>query len=201
MMVFLDLDPHDGLAPGQHWRQALAAAASRCQAVLCLISPEWNASSWCLNEFLLAKQFGKYVFPIIVSAIDISELPAEITSNHQVVDLVHDPEGLLRLKEGLKRAGLDPETFPFAAGRPPYPGFEPLTEQDAAIFFGREAPIVRGLDRLRSMREVGPSACWSFSALPVPASRLICAPGSGRACSETTATSCCCRSFGRSVPQ
>jgi hypothetical protein len=152
--VFLDLDPHAGLAPGEHWRKALAAAAGRCEAVLCLISPEWNASSWCLNEFLLAKQYGKYVFPIIVSAIDIRELPGEITANHQAVDLVHDPNGYERLKEGLRRAGLTPETFPFPAGRRPYPGFEPLTEQDAAIFFGREAPIVRGLDRLRSMREV-----------------------------------------------
>ena len=153
--VFLDLDPHVGLAPGEYWRQALAAAAGRCQAVLCLISPEWNTSSWCLNEFLLAKQYGKYVFPIIVSDIDIRELAGEITANHQVVDLVHDPHGWERLKEGLRRAGLDPETFPFPAGRRPYPGFEPLTEQDAAIFFGREAPIVRGLDRLRTMREVG----------------------------------------------
>src|ERR1043166_81354 len=106
--VFLDLDPHVGLAPGEYWRQALAAAAGRCQAVLCLISPEWNTSSWCLNEFLLAKQYGKYVFPIIVSDIDIRELAGEITANHQVVDLVHDPHGWERLKEGLRRAGLDP---------------------------------------------------------------------------------------------
>jgi len=153
--VFLDLDPHVGLAPGEYWRQALAAAASRCEAVLCLISREWNASSWCFNEFLLAKQYGKYVFPIIVGDIDIRELPSEITANHQAVDLVHDPNGWERLKEGLRRAGLNPETFPFPADRRPYPGFEPLTEQDAAIFFGREAPIVRGLDRLRGMREVG----------------------------------------------
>jgi tetratricopeptide (TPR) repeat protein len=153
--VFLDLDPHTGLAPGEYWRQALAAAADRCQAVLCLISPEWKASNWCFSEFLLAKQYGKRVFPIIVGDIDLSELSSEITANHQAVDLVRDPQGWDRLKEGLKRAGLDPETFPFPPGRRPYPGFEPLTEEDAAIFFGREAQIVRGLDRLRTMSEVG----------------------------------------------
>jgi tetratricopeptide (TPR) repeat protein len=153
--VFLDLDPQAGLAPGEHWRQALAEAAGRCEAVLCLISPEWNASSWCINEFLLAKQYGKCVVPIIVSEIDVKTLPNELTANHQMVDLVHDPHGHERLKEGLRRAGLDPESFPFPAGRRPYPGFEPLTEEDAAIFFGREAQIVRGLDRLRTVSDVG----------------------------------------------
>jgi hypothetical protein len=153
--VFLDLDPQSGLAPGELWRQALAAAADRCEAVLFLVSHYWIASSWCFNEFLLAKQLGKRIFPIIVDDIELGALPGEMTANHQVVDLTHDPNGWARLKEGLKRAGLDPETFPFPAGRRPYPGFEPLTEQDAAIFFGREAHIVRGLDQLRTMREVG----------------------------------------------
>jgi tetratricopeptide (TPR) repeat protein len=153
--VFLDLDPQSGLAPGELWRQALAAAADRCEAVLFLISPQWVASSWCFNEFLLAKQLGKRIFPIIVADIDLSSLPSEIKANHQAVDLVSDPNGWERLKEGLNRAGLDPETFPFPPGRRPYPGFEPLTEQDAAIFFGREAQIVRGLDQLRTMSEVG----------------------------------------------
>jgi TIR domain len=153
--VFLDLDPHTGLAPGENWRQALRAAADRCQAVLCLITPEWRASNWCFNEFLLAKQLGKRVFPIIVGDIDLDSLQDELTANIQAVDVVHDPQGWVRLKEGLIRAGLDPASFPFPPGRRPYPGFEPLTEEDAAIFFGREAQIVRGLDRLRAMSEAG----------------------------------------------
>jgi tetratricopeptide (TPR) repeat protein len=153
--VFLDVDPQSGLAPGEYWQQALRAAADRCQAVLCLITPEWMASTWCRTEFLLAKQLGKKVFPAIVGEVDISALPNELAANHQAVDLVHDPMGWDRLKEGLKRAGLDPEAFPFPSGRRPYPGFEPLTEEDAAIFFGREAQIVRGLDRIRAMSEAG----------------------------------------------
>jgi hypothetical protein len=47
----------------------------------------------------------------------------------------------------LKRAGLDPTSFPFVAGRRPYPGFAYLEEQDAAVFFGRDAQIVRGSTR------------------------------------------------------
>jgi TIR domain len=57
--IFLDLDPADGLAPGERWQNALKAAADRCEAVLFLISPNWLQSAWCLSEFLLAKQLGK----------------------------------------------------------------------------------------------------------------------------------------------
>ena len=36
--------------------------------------------------------------------------------------------------------------------RAPYRGWEPLEEVDAAVFFGRDAQILRGLDALRGMR-------------------------------------------------
>src|SRR5262249_10895848 len=101
----------------------------RCEAVLFLISLNWLNSRWCLSEYLLAKQLGKRLFPVIIGEVEIS---------------------------ALKRAGLDANSFTFPAGRRPYPGFEPLTEEDAAIFFGRDAQVLRGLDRLRLMRDAGP---------------------------------------------
>lgn len=153
--VFLDVDPTDGLAPGERWQNALKTAADRCEAVLFLISPNWLKSPWCLSEFLLAKQLGKRLFPVLIEGASMEGLPTEISSDHQAVDLVGDPQGWDRLKEGLRRAGLDANSFPFPAGRRPYPGFEPLTEEDAAIFFGREAQVLRGLDRLRLMRDAG----------------------------------------------
>jgi TIR domain len=153
--VFLDLDPQEGLLPGERWQDALRAAADRCQAVLLLVTSDWLASKWCLAEFLLAKQLGKRLFPVLVDEVRIDALPLEMSSSDQAVDLVRDPQGWDRLREGLKRAGLDPETFVFPPNRRPYPGFESLTEQDAAIFFGREAIVLRGLDRLRIMREAG----------------------------------------------
>jgi tetratricopeptide (TPR) repeat protein len=153
--IFLDLDPVRGLAPGERWQNALKLAADRCEAVIFLISPNWLASRWCLSEFLLAKQLGKRLFPVIVGDVAISSLPLEMSADHQVVDVVNDPQGRERLKQGLKRAGLDADSFAFPAGRRVYPGFEPLTEDDAAIFFGRDAQILRGLDRLRLMRDAG----------------------------------------------
>jgi len=153
--IFLDLDPVRGLSPGERWQNALKHAADRCEAVLFLISPNWLSSRWCLSEFLLAKQLGKRLFPIVTGDVAISSLPLEMSADHQVVDVVNDPQGWEKLKHGLKKAGLDADSFTFPAGRRIYPGFEPLTEEDAAIFFGRDAQILRGLDRLRLMRDTG----------------------------------------------
>ena len=39
--VFLDLDPERGIAAGERWKRALHEAASRCEAVIFLISANW----------------------------------------------------------------------------------------------------------------------------------------------------------------
>src|SRR5208337_5655100 len=66
--------------------------------------------------------------------VDKSAVPVDLT-DEQFVDLTGDPQAYRRLKEGLKRAGLDPTSFPFEPGRRPYPGFAYLEEDDAAVFF------------------------------------------------------------------
>jgi hypothetical protein len=104
--VFLDLDPVRGLAPGERWQNALKEAADRCQAVLFLVSQNWLNSRWCLSEYLLCKQLGKRLFPVIIGDVSISALPADMAADHQAVNLALDPQGWERLKQGLKRAGL-----------------------------------------------------------------------------------------------
>ncbi|WP_242540478.1 toll/interleukin-1 receptor domain-containing protein, partial [Trinickia mobilis] len=132
---FLDLEPAKGLAPGERWQEALRAAADHCEAVLFLISPAWRDSPWCLTEFLLAKQLGKTIFGLLVETVPLDALQKEMTAEWQLCDLVagaqrqsfrvwHDPlvpetevsfadAGLSRLKLGLRRAGLDPSSFPW----------------------------------------------------------------------------------------
>src|SRR5262245_42169167 len=44
--IFLDLDPERGIVAGQRWVRALEDAATRCEAVLFLISEVWLASKW-----------------------------------------------------------------------------------------------------------------------------------------------------------
>jgi CHASE2 domain-containing sensor protein len=177
--VFLDIDPGRGLAPGERWQEALRAASDRCEAVLCLVSPAWLDSRWCLAEFLLAKSLNKRIFGIIVEVVPFERLPAEMTAEWQLCELVGEdrfrtfevqvfgkPErtafreaGLELLRRGLDRAGLDARRFPWPpAGEPnraPYRGLKSLEAQDAAIFFGRDAAIVRGIDRIRGLVETG----------------------------------------------
>ena len=151
--VFLDLDPERGIVAGQRWKEALQKAAHRCELVLALVSPEWLASSWCKSEIDAARLMGKKIIVALIG-VDKSLVPLDL-SDEQWIDLVNDPAAYVRLKEGLKRAGLDPSSFALEPGRRPYPGFAFLEEKDAALFFGRDAQIVRGLDKMRGLARTG----------------------------------------------
>jgi hypothetical protein len=73
--------------------------------------------------------------------------------------VVLSTEGLQRLLNGLRALGIGAEHFPWPPpgdpDRAPYRGWAPLEEADAAVFFGRDAQIVQGLDELRGMRASG----------------------------------------------
>jgi hypothetical protein len=73
--------------------------------------------------------------------------------------VVFDSVGLQRLLNGLRALGIGAEHFqwppPGDPDRAPYRGWALLEEVDAAVFFGRDAPIVRGLDVLHGMRSTG----------------------------------------------
>ena len=176
---FLDLDASRGIAPGERWVAALAAAVDRCEAVILLVSPAWKASTHCYDEFLEARKLGKRIFIVIVAPIPLLQLSEQMTSEWQVCDLtdsadpqsftvprtpsmpetvVHFPRaGLAALARGLKKAGLDASTFVWPPvdepERSPYPGLRAMEEMDAAVFFGREAAIVHAIDQLRLTRE------------------------------------------------
>lgn len=181
--IFLDLDPHRGIVAGERWERALNEAANRCEAVLFLVSRSWLASGWCLKEFNLAHKLNKRLFGILIEDIPIADLPVNLTSTWQIVQLAagrdhvmlravmpitqeevnvtYSAEGLARLKHGLEEAGLDPKYFAWPPqsdpDRAPYRGLRPLEAEDAGIFFGRDGPIVEGLDELRGLRESTPS--------------------------------------------
>ena len=181
--VFLDLDPERGIAAGERWERALHAAASRCEAVIFLVSGSWLASGWCLKEYALARGLNKKLFAALIDPKrTIESLPAELTGVWQIVNLVDGQDlrlfsaqtpgsheerhigyslsGLQRLKRGLEKAGLDARFFawppPSEADRAPYRGLKPQEAADAGIFFGRNAPIVDAIDRLRGLRAGAP---------------------------------------------
>jgi hypothetical protein len=147
--IFLDLDPVRGIKAGERWKAALQREAQRCELVLALVSNNWLASQWCKAEVDAARLMGKRVL-IVLIGLDDATLPNDITED-QWLDLANDPQGFAKLAEALKSAGLDPSTFSLPEGRRPYPGLAALDVEDAAIFFGRDAQIVRGLDKIRGL--------------------------------------------------
>jgi tetratricopeptide (TPR) repeat protein len=177
--IFLDLDPAQGIHPGERWERTLHEAANRCEAVLFLVSRSWLASDWCRSEYELARRLNKRIFAVLIEDIAIGDLPLYLRETYQMVALaaggdhqlrrvvrpgtheerhVHfSAEGLSRLKAGLARAGLDPDFFAWPPSREPnrapYRGLEPLAEVDTGIFFGRDGPIIEALDSLRGLKE------------------------------------------------
>ncbi|MGW5106603.1 nSTAND1 domain-containing NTPase [Nocardia sp. NPDC004123] len=167
--IFLDLDPDTGIAPGVRWKDALVRATSRCEAVICLISETWDSSAECRTEVRTAENLNKRIFAVRLEPF----VSRESTREWQQSDLFGPgpmtaipvpggppvefaSEGLRRLRRGLREAGIGAEYFewppPNDPGRAPYRGWEPFEAIDAAVYFGRDAQIVRGLDMLRGMR-------------------------------------------------
>jgi WD40 repeat protein len=176
--VFLDLDPERGIAGGERWERALNEAASRCEAVLFLVSRAWLDSDWCQKELALAHKLDKRLFGVLIDKTDPTELPPDLSTRqvvdlasgrdhrqfrvtlprtHQEIQVTFSQEGLKRLRRGLVNAGLDPRFFDWPPetdpNRPPYRGLRPLEAEDAGIFFGRDAPIFEALDQLRGLRD------------------------------------------------
>ena len=172
--IFLDVDPQTGIAPGVRWKSELVRAVGRCEAVICLISPAWDASPECQAEFRLAESLNKRVFCARLDPAARGEKVRE----WQVCDLFPEDgfavialdsaggpsvefaaDGLARLLRGLRAAGIGAEFFPWPPDnephRAPYRGWQPMEPTDAAVFFGRDAQILRGLDTLRGMRATG----------------------------------------------
>ncbi|MGV0790208.1 nSTAND1 domain-containing NTPase [Mycolicibacterium sp. XJ1819] len=176
--IFLDVDPKVGIRPGMKWKDALQQANARCEAVVCLLSSAWEASTECNTEFRTAENLNKRIF---CARLEPST-GLGLTRDWQWVDLFDDDgpqtdieftyedntevvrfstKGLRRLRDEIIGHGIGADTFvwppPSDPERAPYRGWEPLQEVDAAVFFGRDAQLVRGLDALRGMRQSGAS--------------------------------------------
>ena len=178
--VFLDIDPERGIAAGQRWERSLHQAADRCEAVIFLLTRSWLASGWCRKEYELARSLNKQLFAVIAErGLGIADLPPELKDTWQVTDLVAGTNhrvfratlpsseeeqhisfsraGLARLRAGLKKAGLDAREFSWplegTKDPTPYVGLRALGPDEAGLFFGRDADLVKALDRLRGLSE------------------------------------------------
>jgi WD40 repeat protein len=169
--VFVDVDPDTGILPGVRWREALKRANNRCEAVICLLSKNWESSTECRTEFRTAENLNKLIFCARLEP-DVGE---DLTSEWQYFDLFggenviqistdtepvsFNAHGLQRLLRGIKQAGIGVTSFPWPPpdqpDRAPYRGWEPFEPGDAGVFFGRDAELVLAMDALRGMRQSG----------------------------------------------
>lgn len=182
--IFLDLD---GLLPGLEWKDALALASNRCEAVICLSSAEWDKSGECIAEYRVAEYLEKRVFvgrfepntgaktdawqrcDLFVDESNTANTEMVLLDSGESVPLAK--KALNDLLAGLRALGIGvAEHFPWpppeVPKRLPYRGWATLDRHDAAVFFGREAQIARGLDMLRAMRE--PAAAESMLVILAP---------------------------------
>ncbi|MFD6400254.1 TIR domain-containing protein [Nocardia sp. NPDC060249] len=169
--IFLDLDPDTGIPAGVRWKDALRRAGERCEAVICLLSDNWDRSHECKVEYRHAESLNKPIFTVRLEPLT----GRDMTSEWQRCDLFGDgpktaipvdgdtveflTEGLQRLRHGLRAAGIGADTFgwppPGDPERAPYRGWEPLESIDAAVYFGRDAQIGRAMDTVRGLRGLG----------------------------------------------
>jgi len=167
--LFVDFDPTQGIPAGRNWERELYAQIRKADAVVFLSSRASVTSPWCFAEIALARLLGKPVFPIVIQAAEHHPLLGDT----QHIDLTRGEEaGLERLWAGLRQAGLDPRaSFAWDSTRPPFPGLAAFSEQDAAVFFGREPETERLLELLqpalqrrgRFIAVVGPSGSGKSS--------------------------------------
>src|ERR1700676_1049998 len=130
--IFLDTDPVAGLRPGVRWKRELFSANSRCEAVICLLSPSWEASHECKTEYRTAEGLGKQ---ILCARLEETG-DTDITSEWQRCDLfggdaattvavaggppvVFNTAGLAQLRDGIRGAGVGPENFVWPPRRDP----------------------------------------------------------------------------------
>jgi formylglycine-generating enzyme required for sulfatase activity len=171
--VFIDL--HD-INAGDRWRDTLIKANTACEAVILLASPDALDSKECQREINFAEDLGKEIIIAILRDVKKDDPRLVRWDDRQFVDLSSEPRqgmepfehngqlqsvafhlpALNSIKTALVRLGIAPGSFawqPKAADTGPYPGLLAFGEEDAGIFFGRDAEIMAGITELRTMRK------------------------------------------------
>ena len=161
--AFLDFDKDDGIQPGADWEKTLYREIEQSQALLILLSTNWDNSKWCFAEFITARALGKTIFQVVDSdnpwpCPSDDGYPGKIPAGDlQFLDLRQDREaGFEQLRKKLNDIALSEQGgFSWDKTRAPYPGLMAFEEEDAPIYFGRDDEIRHLIERLRARRTLG----------------------------------------------
>jgi TIR domain/AAA ATPase domain len=168
--VFLDQDLRDGLVLGEEWQRRLHDRLRWADAVVCVITSAYRASTWCAAEVGIAQAHGSRLLPL--AAEPGVEHPLLAFGTFQYADLTDDPDAArAALAEALRRVDAA-GGWGWPDGRSPFPGLRPFEPELHRVFFGRHAEVAALADLLRSpaaavdagmVLVVGPSGCGKSS--------------------------------------
>ena len=162
--VFLAQDLRDGIAVGEQWEQRLHDELRLADAVVCVLTSAYLASTWCAAEVGIARSRGSRLLPLRVEP----DLAHPLLKSVQHTDLTRDlAEARAALVEVLRRVDVA-----WPEDRSPFPGLRPFEVDLHRVFFGRTQETRELAELLRSPAEhakgaallvVGPSGCGKSS--------------------------------------
>jgi WD40 repeat protein len=164
---FLDQDLHNGISPGEDWKQRLYRELRQVDAVIGVVTKSFVASEWCFAELGIADARGCRLIPLRAETGVVHPLMREL----QYVDYHADRQQARdRVIQAVRL--LDDGSGSWREGDNPFPGLEPFTAALSAVFFGRVVEAREVGNRLRTMGGtggilalVGPSGCGKSSLL------------------------------------
>jgi WD40 repeat protein len=145
--VFLDFDRCDGIPTGADWERELYQRLRTCRAVVLLWGDD-SPTPWCFAEITQARALGKPIFPVRIGGPEAIPLLRDTQMLDLTADVRRGALDFSRLVADLGRNRIAPRPFPWNGSRPPYPGLTVFDEADAAVYFGREEEIRKGVDAL-----------------------------------------------------
>ncbi|MEV6235878.1 TIR domain-containing protein [Lentzea sp. NPDC051838] len=161
--VFLDRDPRNGIAVGDEWVRRLHERLRWANALLCVITTDYLASSWCTAELNTARLLGTRILPVRPGIV-VHPLLDDV----QHTDLTDPATARARVARALAEidAAGDPH---WPDGRSPFPGLAPLDIDRHRVFFGREREVADLVELVTENHGgtlvVGPSGCGKSSLL------------------------------------
>jgi WD40 repeat protein/energy-coupling factor transporter ATP-binding protein EcfA2 len=166
--VFLDRDLRDGIVLGEEWEQRLHERLRWADAVVCVVTSVFLASTWCAYEVACARSRGSQLLPVRAEPGVVHPL----LTSAQYADLTGDPSvARAALMEALRRVDAA-GGFGWPGDRSPFQGLRALDVEDHRVFFGRDGEVQRLMALVRSPAEraegavllvVGPTGCGKSS--------------------------------------
>lgn len=159
--VFLDRDPRNGIAVGDEWVRRLHERLRWANALLCVITKDYQDSAWCTAELNTARLLGTRILP--VRSGDVRHPLLDDVQHTDLTDPGLARERTARALDEIDAAG----DAHWPDGRSPFPGLVPLDVDRHRVFFGRD----REISDLVALVEqdqggtlvVGPSGCGKSS--------------------------------------